>query len=213
LDAFYRKVHFVTAIAGLACLQDLALLSGVFEVLLFELQRTPGLINPSSLRTIALTLDFLGVLLARAGEASTESPPAARVMVVDDDAVTNRSAVLALRRAHLDADAVEDPLLALERLREARYDLVLVDIEMPGMNGFELCRKLRALPNYERTPVIYVTVHTDFESRAQGVLSGGSDLIPKPFLPIELAVKAVMHLTKSRLPASPREGQVTVQAG
>ena len=200
LDAFYRKVHFVTAITGLARYHHIALLSGVFEALLFELQRTPDLINPSTLRTIAMTLDFLGVLFAMAREPSADEPLVSKVMIVDDDAVTNRVAIFALQRAHLQANAVEDPQVALKLLAESRYELVLLDIEMPLMNGFEFCQKLRAIPGYEKTPVIYVTIHSDFESRTKGVLSGGDDLIAKPFLPIELAVKVVMHLIKRRLP-------------
>lgn len=200
LDAFYRKVHEITAITGLARYHNMALLSGVFEALLFELQRSPDLITPSCLRTIAMTLDFLGVLFARARDASPDEPLVCQVLVVDDDAVTNRAAIFALNRAFLQARAVEQPLVALKLLAESHYDLVLLDIEMPDINGFEFCQKLRALPGYDKTPVIYVTVHSDFESRAKGVLSGGDDLIAKPFLPIELAVKATMNLIKSRMP-------------
>jgi CheY-like chemotaxis protein len=93
----------------------------------------------------------------------------------------------------------EDPASALQMLKEKHCDLVLLDIEMPGMDGFELCKRMRALPGYQRTPVIYVTAHSDFEYRAKSVLSGGNDLIAKPVFPIELAVKAVTHLLKSRL--------------
>ena len=202
LDALYRKVHFVTAITGLARFHHIALLSGVFEAMLFELQRTPNLITPSSLRTIAMTLDFMGVLCAAAREPSVEEPLFSKVMIVDDDAVTNRVAIFALQRAHLQSIAVKDPLAALKLLAETHHELVLLDIEMPIMNGFEFCQKLRAIPGYEKTPVIYVTIHNDFESRAKSALSGGDDLIAKPFLPIELAVKAVMHLIKSQLPQS-----------
>ena len=200
LDAFYRRVHEVTAITGLAHYHQISLLSGVFEALLFELGRTPDLITPSCLRTIAMTVDFLGVLFARLNDASTDEPLVCRVLVVDDDAVTNRAATFALQRALLQAQSEENPLTALKLLAENRYDLILLDIEMPDINGFEFCRRLRALPGYAKTPVIYVTIHSDFESRAEGVLSGGDDLIAKPFLPIELAVKAVMNLIKSHLP-------------
>jgi DNA-binding response OmpR family regulator len=84
-------------------------------------------------------------------------------------------------------------------LEETRFDLVLLDIEMPGMNGFELCKRLRALPRHATTPVIFVSGHSDFANRAKGVLSGGDDLISKPVFPIELAVKAVIHLLGSHL--------------
>jgi len=60
-------------------------------------------------------------------------------------------------------------------------------------------KSLRALPGCRRTPVIYVTGHSDFESRAKSVLSGGNDLIAKPVFPMELRVKAMTHLLKSQL--------------
>jgi CheY-like chemotaxis protein len=79
--------------------------------------------------------------------------------------------------------------------------LFLLDIEMRDMSGFQLCERIRALPDHQKAPVIFVTGHSDFENRARGVLAGGNDLISKPVFPIELAVKAVTHLLKARLAA------------
>ena len=73
---------------------------------------------------------------------------------------------------------------------------------MPGMDGIELCKRTRRLPGYENTPIIYVTLHSDFETRAKSALSGADDLIAKPILATELAAKAVMHLLKSQLTRS-----------
>jgi CheY-like chemotaxis protein len=89
----------------------------------------------------------------------------------------------------------------LELLAQHPFDLVLLDVEMPQMTGFEVCRNLRQLPGYETTPVIYVTSHGDFESRAKSILVGANDLIAKPIFPVELAVKAVGHLIRSKLSA------------
>ena len=82
-------------------------------------------------------------------------------------------------------------LFDLGMLGETAYDLVFLDVDMPGMNGFELCTKLRALARNKTTPVVFVTSLTDFESRANSTMSGGNDLIAKPFLFMELAVKAL----------------------
>jgi len=68
------------------------------------------------------------------------------------------------------------------------------------MTGFELCKRLRKLPGYAKVPVVYVTSHSDFEHRAKGILSGGDDLIAKPVFAMELAVKCIMLLLRSRLP-------------
>ena len=71
------------------------------------------------------------------------------------------------------------------------------------MNGFELCTKLRTLPAYKKTPVVFVTSLNDFESRANSTMSGGNDFIAKPFLFIELAVKALV--LRSARPPGTRE--------
>ena len=126
----------------------------------------------------------------------------AEVLVVDDDPLANRIALAALSRARLTARSVENPIAALELLAKQPFDLVLLDVEMPHMSGFEVCRNLRQLPGYETTPVIYVTSHGDFETRAKSILVGANDLIAKPIFPIELAVKAVAHLIRSKLVAS-----------
>ena len=73
---------------------------------------------------------------------------------------------------------------------------------MPGMTGIELCSKLRRLPSQKATPVVFVTRLNDFESRANSMMSGGTDLIAKPFLFMELAVKAMLYVLRGRLAAN-----------
>ena len=92
---------------------------------------------------------------------------------------------------------------SLELLEKQNPQIALLDIEMPGMDGFELCKRLRQLPAYKETPVIYVTGHSDFESRAKSALSGGDDLIGKPVFAMELAVKAMTHLLSNQLAIKP----------
>ena len=76
--------------------------------------------------------------------------------------------------------------------------------EMPGTNGFDLCTKLRALPAYKSTPVVFVTSLSDFDSRAKSMMSGGNDFIAKPFLFTELNVKVLTYVLKNRMaPAKP----------
>jgi DNA-binding response OmpR family regulator len=94
---------------------------------------------------------------------------------------------------------VEDPIKALEILLQKKFDLIILDVDMPNMNGFELCAKIRTLPQYAKTPVVFVTGLNDLESRANSSMSGGNDFIAKPFLFIELTVKALVHVLRSRL--------------
>jgi CheY-like chemotaxis protein len=102
--------------------------------------------------------------------------------------------VAALKRAHFEPVSVEDPTVAVQMAQATHYDIVLLDINMPVMNGFQLCETLRRMPQYKETPVIFITGNGDFQNRAQGILSGGNDLITKPTSPLELVLKTTMHL-------------------
>jgi CheY-like chemotaxis protein len=203
LQALYRKVHFVTAMAGIAENPAIAQMASAFEALLFGMMDKLPNLNPSMERTTAMVVEFLEELLAHPPSAAKGSSTSPLVLVVDDDRVTNRLVVSALRNAQLQARGTENPEVALHWLRERHYELILLDIEMPGMDGLEVCRRVRALPGYEKTPVIYVSSHDDFLNKARTLQSGGNDLIAKPIVPSELAAKALMHLLKSQLASSP----------
>jgi CheY-like chemotaxis protein len=196
-----RHVHHMAGAASAARCHHVALMSGALEALLFELIEKPQFINPSTARTISSAVEFLGLLVENARNGRRMDNFSAEVLAVDDDPLANRIALAALSRARLTARSVENPIAALELLAQHPFDLVLLDVEMPQMTGFEVCRNLRQLPGYETTPVIYVTSHGDFESRAKSILVGANDLIAKPIFPVELAVKAVGHLIRSKLSA------------
>ena len=197
-----QHVHHMAGAAASARFHHVALMSGALEALLYELIEKPQFINPSTTRTISSSVEFLGLLVKNARNGRRMENFSAEVLVVDDDPLANRIALAALSRARLTARSVENPVAALELLAKQAFDLVLLDVEMPQMTGFEVCRNLRQLPGYETTPVIYVTSHGDFETRAKSILVGANDLIAKPIFPIELAVKSVAHLIRSKLTAS-----------
>jgi CheY-like chemotaxis protein len=199
LQTFYRKIHFLAAMGAMAEHYALAQMASALEALLFGMQEKLRQLEPSLERTTSTALKFLEELLRRPGDLRPGSAQNQCALVVDDDRLSNRLVVSALRQAQIQARSAESAAIALGLLQEKAYDLVLLDVEMPQMDGFELCKRLRALPGYDKTPVIYVTLHSDFETRARTVLSGGNDLIAKPILPAELAVKVVMHLLKGRL--------------
>ena len=83
---------------------------------------------------------------------------------------------------------------ALDLSKQECYDLLVLDIMMPKINGFELCEKLRGSPGHETTPVIFATGSDRFDSRIRSANCGGNGFIVKPFLPTELAVKTLFHL-------------------
>ncbi len=182
---------------GMAGYRRIAELSSALEALLFELKDQPAQINESCRNTIAATVAFLADCLDRTELLDDQEMAPAMVLVVDDDAVSSRALILALGRANLSAHSVTDPFEALKRLEQTPYDLVFLDIVMPGLDGLALCEKMRGLPLHKRTPVIFLTSLTDFKTRARSILSGGNDLITKPIMPAEICVKAITQLLKA----------------
>ena len=201
LQDLHRKVHFITATAALAECHYLAEMASAFEGLLSELIGKPAAITPSVLRTIASTVEFLALLYDRALQGDVGAPLSAQALVVDDDRLNSRLVAAALQGARFRVRNVDEPLVGLQCLKEGRFDLVLLNIKMPGIDGFELCRRLRLLPGYQKTPVIHITVHSDLESHVRSMLDGGDELIVKPVLPLELAVKAVALILRGQIKA------------
>ena len=197
LSALRKRLSVLHAGAEKTGCARLSLLAGAWESLLAEIERKPALISPSILQTLAQAADCLRILLSNNVVSPMEPLAQAKVLSVDDDEICNDVAVSALQRANMDADSSQDANAALELLEKNNYDLVLLDINMPGLTGFELCEKLRTLPQHEKTPVIFVTAFNNFENRKQSVLSGGGDLIAKPVSPLELALKVTLHLLKA----------------
>ena len=195
----YRQVHALNGNAGIAGLVQIAHMSGAFEALLKEIYEKPKNINASSIRTIAAAVDFLGFLFERGTLPEKQEIPASKILVVDDEAISRRAIVYALEKAKLKSVNVEDPQQALQLLTENDFDLVFLDVDMPGMTGFELCAKLRALPQHKKTPVVFVTSLNDFDNRTSSTMAGGNDFIGKPFLFIELTVKALIHVLRKKL--------------
>ena len=194
----YRQVHALNGNAGLAGLAQIAHLSSAFEALLKEVYEKPKNINSSSIRTIASSVDFLGYLFEKGTLPGRQEMPVSKILVVDDEAISRRAIVYALEKAKLKSVNVEDPQQALQLLNDNEFDLVFLDVDMPNMSGFELCAKLRAMPQHKKTPVVFVTSLNDFDSRTNSTMAGGNDFIGKPFLFIELTVKALIHVMRSR---------------
>jgi DNA-binding response OmpR family regulator len=195
----YRRVHSLTSNAGIAGLVLIAQMADALEALLRELYEKPVNINASTLRTVAMGVDFLGYEFEHGVLPDRQGIPAANVLVVDDEPLSRRAVTYALDKAKLKSVSVENAETALLLLQENRFDLIFLDVDMPGMNGFDLCTRLRGLPAHHRTPVVFVTSLNDLESRAHSTMSGGNDFIAKPFLFIELAVRALIHVLRGKI--------------
>jgi DNA-binding response OmpR family regulator len=199
LQELYRRVHALTGNAAITGLLQIAQMADALETLLKELYEKPQNITTSTLRTVASAVDLLGILFQQSAPSEQEIP-IPRILVVDDEDISRRAMTYALEKAKLKAVTTADPLRAFQMLTEHEFDLVLLDVDMPNMNGFELCSKLRALPTHKKTPVVFfVTSLNDFENRANSTMSGGNEFIGKPFLFMELAVKSLACVLRTQL--------------
>lgn len=194
LTDLYRVTESFAGQAAVAGFEPLSQAALALSALLRELVDQPKGLTPSCVHTIVGASDFLSKLVERASTTESVPRPPAVVLVVDDDSVCRRAVCLAIARLNLPTISMEDPKAALRLASENRFSLVLVDVEMPGMSGFEFCRALRADPAHASTPVAFVTSLADEAARAQARAAGGNELIAKPFLGMELAVKALTLL-------------------
>jgi DNA-binding response OmpR family regulator len=200
IHALYRRVHALAGNAGLAGMVQVAHMAAALEALLKELHEKPTSINTSTLRTVAAGVDLLGALFENSSQPGSQELPSVKILVVDDEEISRRAIIYSLEKAQLQSVNVESAETAYKLLVEGPFDLIFLDVDMPGMSGFELCTKLRALPAHKKTPVVFVTALSDFDHRTSSTMAGGNDFIAKPFLFIELTVKALIHVLRGKLP-------------
>jgi DNA-binding response OmpR family regulator len=200
LSKLHQKINFLAGASAVKEARTVRRMAAAFKPLLKELEDNPAKINPSTSRTVSQAVDFLGTLIKQAYHSPSHDPSTPyEVLVVDDDPLILQAVSHALERAGLKSTAFPDPFDAYQSLESHHYDLAIIDVRMPGMDGFELCQKIRLLPAHKLTPVVFLTRLNDFEHRVRSAKSGGNDFIGKPFIFIELAVKALIHVLRSRL--------------
>jgi DNA-binding response OmpR family regulator len=124
------------------------------------------------------------------------------VLVVDDDPTVAEVVVRYLVREGFAAESVGDGRSALDRFRREPPDLVVLDLMLPGVDGLEVCRRIRALAP---VPIIMLTARGDEDDRVVGLDIGADDYVAKPFSPRELTarVKAVLRRARSTPAAEP----------
>src|SRR5436309_243983 len=212
----HRQLRLLAGGASALAFQKIAQMSTAFEALLIELHTEPVKITPSVVRTVAHSIETLASLVDYAANSQGEVITSPKILVVDDEVISRETISSALGRAGLYAESLDDPLAAQRLLEEEHFDLMFLDVEMPEQTGLELCVKIRAMEPNRTTPIVFVTSHSDFGSRAQSTLSGGNDFIAKPFLLVELALKALTWLFKESpqlLPKASVQSAVPTKAG
>lgn len=113
-----------------------------------------------------------------------------RIMVVEDDSSLRDWIHFELGFEGYQVDEAADGLLAIETLRRGQPpDLILMDVQMPGMDGFQVCSELQTWPDYAAVPIIFLTARAELTDRLQGFSVGASDYLAKPFKMAELKAR------------------------
>ncbi len=133
----------------------------------------------------------------------------AKILVVDDDEALSEMIGIVLRNDGFEPTFCADGSQALAAFRSARPDLVLLDLMLPGMDGIEVCRAIRAESD---TPIVMLTAKSDTSDVVRGLESGADDYVPKPFKPAELVarVRARLREGEQKAPETLRIADLTV---
>ncbi|HBF09537.1 MAG TPA: response regulator [Gammaproteobacteria bacterium] len=110
----------------------------------------------------------------------------AKILAVDDSPSIRRMVELTLDDEDHDVTTATDGQFGFEEAKKDQYDLVITDINMPNMSGYELIQALRALPEYQNIPIVCLTTESGDEQKAKGRAVGATGWITKPFSPEKL---------------------------
>ncbi len=111
---------------------------------------------------------------------------AKRILIVDDDEMVRIALNELLRPEGYEVIIVSGGKEAIKKIDESSYDLLMLDIIMPEMDGFELCRKIRERENYRETPIVFLTAKSREEDKAEGLEAGANLFLSKPISPDKL---------------------------
>jgi diguanylate cyclase (GGDEF)-like protein len=123
-----------------------------------------------------------------------------RILVIDDDVAIQQVLVQHLTNGHTEVCAAGSGKTGVDMARQCKPDLILLDVDMPGMNGHEVCRQLKFDPTTQGIPIAFITAAASVGDRVAGLDHGACDYILKPFDPSEVAARTrAIFRTKSTL--------------
>ena len=198
LGDLYLAVHELCSEAQHAALDAAFRLGSALESMLKKLLEHPKSWTPSNVQAAAAALDlFLEV--CRTGANPDLAQPPVQLLVVDDDPVARRAISGTLQLAFGRPDSVESGEAALKLAREKAFDLIFLDVQMPGMDGFAACCRIHQTRRNRLTPVVFVTSSDDLDSRAKAAAAGGCGFVPKHVLASQLTLVALSFILRGRL--------------
>jgi DNA-binding response OmpR family regulator len=202
LERLLEQAHWLTQRTAFAAAFAAHKLAGALELFLYELESAGAEVNESALRTLGQATDLLARLIEGREPESIRDPTGTRVFTLDDDPNVRKTIVAAMQIVELRATACGSAAEALSLLEQDDFELIFLDVGLPNSDGFEVCKKLRQIPKYKETPVVFLTGMSTFANRAKSTLSGANDFVGKPFHVGELGLKALLWIFKSQLDKS-----------
>lgn len=135
-----------------------------------------------------------------------------RVLIAEDEVSTAKALKVLLEKSKFSVDIVHNGLDAWSYIEAGSYEVIVLDIMMPGMNGIEVLTKIRKAGN--KTPVMMLTAKAEVEDRVAGLEAGADDYLPKPFATTELIarVKALGRRSEAYSDAEQKVGNLTLDA-
>ena len=135
---------------------------------------------------------------------------AQRVLVVDDEKLIVKGIRFSLEQEGMEVDCAYDGEEAVQKAKENEYDIILLDVMLPKLDGFEVCQQIR---EFSSVPVIMLTAKGDDMDKILGLEYGADDYITKPFniLEVKARIKAIIRRTKKKAPE--KENRKVVEKG
>lgn len=130
-----------------------------------------------------------------------EEHKGAKILVVDDDQDVRLLMGVRLRKSGYDVVTAEDGEEAVRIVRQAKPDLILLDLGLPKMDGYEVCRTLKSGPETCGIPIIILSAKSQQTDREQASAAGAESYMAKPFNPVVI-LEAIRHLLESRVISS-----------
>ena len=200
LQEMSENAHLLTAMTQQAeLLRPIHELALAQESLVADLHSSPANISPSTLRTVGQCIDFIATLIHESNLSQIKDVTTARIFAIDDDEGILETIKATMEMVNVNIDSSSQSSMGLNLLSEQNYDLILLDVGMPEMNGMDICSRVRAMPHHQKTPIVFLTGEATVQNRVQSTLNGGNDMIGKPFSVLELAVKVIVWIFKGQL--------------
>ena len=144
----------------------------------------------------------IDTLIAQKAETTSQNGNGIKVLVAEDNLINQMLVLRVLTKQGFEADVAENGLVALKKIEDNNFDVILMDVQMPEMDGYEATQKIRALTTYKKDiPIIAMTAHTFKGEYERCIEMGMNDFISKPFDTKELYEK-IYRLSKANLKES-----------